>query len=87
MEDFEELERTLSICDIITEFSTTNEEYDRQMMEIVEHILHAITMTGLHYTYYNEWGVSEQSQQYQFMTSAQSSGYYNVEGYVFDEGD
>jgi len=87
MSDFEELERTLSICDIITEFSTSNEEYDRQMMEIVEHILHAVTMTGLHYTYYNEWGVNKQSQQYQYMTAAQSSGYYNVEGYVFDEGE
>lgn len=42
-------------------------------MEIVEHILHHVSMVGLHYNYYSEWGVNTQSQQYSYMTTAQNN--------------
>ena len=60
--NFEALEGSYSMCDIITEFSSGNTE--SQVMEVVEHILHSVTMVGLHYAYYDEWGVSKQSEQY-----------------------
>ena len=55
-------------------------------MEVVEHILHSVTMVGLHYAYYDEWGVSKQSEQYGYMQAALNNNYYNFEEFNLDEG-
>ena len=57
----EKLEATHSMCDEIKEIDNNEES---QIMEVIEHILHHVTMVGLHYTYFNEWGVSKTSDQY-----------------------
>ena len=49
------------MCDEIKEIDNNEES---QIMEVIEHILHHVTMVGLHYTYFNEWGVSKTSDQY-----------------------
>lgn len=50
-------------------------------MEVVEHILHFVSMTGLHYTFFEEWGVNRSSQQYTHMNDAISKRYYNIKDY------
>jgi hypothetical protein len=65
-----------SVCDIIIEG-----EPGRQVMEVVEHILHHVTNVGLHYTFPDEWGISRSSKLYQAMREAIDEGYYDVSSY------
>ncbi len=69
------LKRTNSICDIIAEIE------DRQVMEVVEHILHHVTDVGLHYAFPDEWGISRTSKLNQFMLEAIEKGYYDASSY------
>ena len=64
-----------SVCDIIAEVD------DRQVMEVVEHILHFVTDVGLHYAFPDEWGISKSSKLYGFMQEAIEKGYYDVSSY------
>jgi hypothetical protein len=75
-EQFDLLTEQNSICDVIFETGQQG-----QTMEVVEHILHHITMVGLHYAYFNEWGVNEISQLHGQMQNAISEGYYDVSDY------
>jgi len=52
-EQMDQLMLTNSMCDVIFVYGG-----DRQPSEIVEHILHFVTMVGLHYTFYDDWGVN-----------------------------
>jgi len=61
-----------SLCDAIFEYGGQG-----QTMEVVEHILHHVTMVGLHYTFFDDWGVNRESGHYTQMQTALSSGYYN----------
>jgi len=65
-----------TVCDIIMEAVPRG-----QVMEVVEHILHYVTDVGLHYTFPDEWGISEQSVLYRAMQTAIAEGWYNVDGY------
>jgi len=69
------LKRTNSICDIIAEIE------ERQVMEVVEHILHHVTDVGLHYAFPDEWGISKTSKLNQFMLKAIEKGYYDASSY------
>ena len=62
-----------SVCDIIMEL----EPGPGQVNEVVEHILHWVTDVGLHYTFPDEWGISETSKLYQAMLEAVDKKYYN----------
>jgi hypothetical protein len=64
-----------SICDIIME------GVSGQVNEVVEHILHHVTDIGLHYTFPDEWGISETSKVYHAMQEAIDKEYYIVEQY------
>jgi hypothetical protein len=64
-----------SICDIIME------GVPGQVNEVVEHILHFVTDCGLHYTFPDEWGISETSKVYHAMQEAIEKEYYIVEQY------
>jgi len=72
---YRNMKRQNSACDIIME------GVSRQVMEVVEHILHHVTDVGLHYTFPNEWGISKTSKLYQFMLEAVDKGYYDVSSY------
>ncbi|MFC1737727.1 hypothetical protein ACFL1G_01600 [Planctomycetota bacterium] len=65
-----------SVCDIIMEG-----EPGRQVMEVVEHILHHVTDVGLHYTFPDEWGISKSSKLYQAMREAIDKDYYDASSY------
>jgi len=65
-----------SICDSIHE----NEE-GRQVMEVVEHILHHVTDVGLHYTFPEEWAVTSGSRIHKLMLEAVEKGYYDDTSY------
>lgn len=69
---FDQVHDNNSLCDAIFEIGG-----DGQTMEVVEHILHHVTMVGLHYAFYDEWGVNRESSHYTQMQLALSSGYYN----------
>ena len=71
-DQFDSLQEQNSICDVIYEYGG-----DGQTMEVVEHILHHVSMVGLHYTFPNEWGVTQDSLLYQYMIEAQDNDYYN----------
>ena len=64
-----------TICDIIME------GVPGQVMEVVEHILHYVTDTGLHYTFPAEWGISKESELAKGMDKAIEAGYYDVGQY------
>ncbi len=64
-----------SVCDVIME------REGRQVMEVIEHILHYANDVGLHYTFPDEWSVTVDSQLYQFMLEAVEKGYYNISSY------
>jgi len=74
-ERYHHMKRQNSICDIIME------GVPRQVMEVVEHILHHVTNAGLHYTFPDEWGISKTSKLYQAMQEAVDKGYYDVSSY------
>ncbi len=64
-----------SICDIIMQ------DVPGQVMEVIEHILHFVSDTGLHYTFPAEWGISKDSEIALAMNEAIEKGYYEVEQY------
>jgi hypothetical protein len=64
-----------TVCDIIME------GVEGQVMEVVEHILHYVSDVGLHYTFPNEWGISDSSALAQAMQKSIDEGYYNVTQY------
>lgn len=66
---------TNSICDIIMQ------GVPGQVMEVVEHILHHVTDVGLHYTFPDEWGISNTSRLYSAMQQAIDKEFYLVEQY------
>ena len=55
-EAYDKLHETNSICDVIFEFGG-----DGQANEVMEHVLHAVSNVGLHYTFYDTWGVHRDS--------------------------
>jgi len=65
-----------SICDSIHEA-----EIGRQVMEVVEHILHHVTDVGLHYTFPDEWAVTSGSKLHRLMLEAVEKGYYDDTSY------
>ena len=73
--DFEQTAANNSVCDIIME------GVPGQVMEVVEHILHYVSDTGLHYTFPAEWGISANSVVNQGMEEAIEKGYYDVTQY------
>lgn len=78
-ETFMQLAGENSICDIIMS------DVPGQVMEVVEHILHFVSDTGLHYAYPAEWGISKDSEVAIAMREAIEKGYYEIEQY--DEFD
>ena len=64
-----------SICDIIME------NVPNQVMEVVEHILHHVTDVGLHYTFPEEWGLSNSSTLYNVTQEAVDENYYDIQQY------
>ncbi len=65
-----------SVCDVIME-----NEVGRQVMEVVEHILHYANDIGLHYTFPEEWAVASGSKLHQSMLEAVEKGYYDDTSY------
>jgi hypothetical protein len=65
-----------SICDIIMSGVDGG-----QVMEVMEHILHIVSDVGLHYTYPEQWGLSNQSDLYAAMQEAENGGVYNTVDY------
>lgn len=80
---FEEVASQNTVCDIIME------GVRGQVMEVVEHILHYVTDVGLHYTFPDEWGISDTSVLRLAMDDSIEKGYYNVEQYsdIDDDSD
>jgi hypothetical protein len=72
---FEKLASQNSICDIIMS------DVPGQVMEVVEHILHYVSDTGLHYAFPAEWGISKDSELAIAMAEAIEKGYYEIEQY------
>ena len=75
-EAFERLMAEHSICDIIMA-----EVPQGQVMEVVEHLLHAITDVGLHYAYPDEWGLSRDSALGRAMDRAIEAGTFDISTY------
>ena len=73
--NFENLMLQTSVCDIIMQTST------RQVMEVVEHLLHFVTDVGLHYAYPDQWGISQRSEVFVEMENAIAQGYYDISKY------
>ena len=72
----EKVQRENSLCDIIMARAP-----EGQVMEVVEHILHAITDVGLHYEFPNDWGISNKSKLWVAMQKAIRNGYYDIRSY------
>jgi hypothetical protein len=72
----DDLHQEYSICDIIMAKVPTG-----QVMEVVEHLLHAVTDVGLHYQFPAEWGLSRDSDLWKAMQLAIEKGYYNIDSY------
>ena len=72
---FEQTAENNTVCDIIME------GVPAQVMEVVEHILHYVSDTGLHYTFPDEWGISETSVVARGMEEAIAEGYYDITQY------
>ena len=75
-EDFERVARENSLCDIIMA-----QVPEGQVMEVVEHILHAVTDVGLHYQFPEEWGISRESRLWATMQQAIERGHYVIDSY------
>jgi hypothetical protein len=73
---WESTEQANTVCDIIMEAVPRG-----QVMEVVEHILHYVTDVGLHYTFPEEWGISETSVVNTAMETAITEGWYGIDGY------
>jgi len=76
--DIEALRNRNSVCDIIVFQS------DGQVMEVVEHTLHAVSVIGLHHALPQEWGISTDSALYRHMQVAIEKGYFDPESYERD---
>ena len=73
-----------SICDIIM----SDVDGGGQVMEVMEHILHIVSNVGLHYTYPDQWGLTNSSDVYAAMQQSQQAGVYNTTDYQdIDEED
>ena len=83
-EQWAEIEKNHSVCDIIMQGTPVGPE--GQVMEVVEHILHYVTDIGLHYTFPEVWGISEDSALARAMRKADDEGYYVLDKYL-DFGD
>lgn len=83
-EQWAEIEKNHSVCDIIMQGTPVGPE--GQVMEVVEHILHYVTDIGLHYTFPEVWGISEDSALARAMRKADDEGYYVLDKYL-DIGD
>ena len=70
-----ELMNNYSVCDIIMKVD------ENQVNEVIEHLLHAISDVGLHYTFSDEWCISKESKVYNLMQDAISKGYYSITDY------
>lgn len=70
----EKLMKNFSLCDIIMKTD------QQQANEVLEHLLHAITDVGLHYTYPETWGLSESKAAKEMQTSIDRK-YYNISDY------
>lgn len=68
-----------SVCDVIY---AGHERRERQVMEVLEHVLHHITDVGMHYTFPAEWGLTTESALYRVMQEAIDKGLYNVKSYA-----
>jgi len=64
-----------SLCDIIME------GIDNPVMEVIEHILHHITDIGLHYSDYDNWGLTASSILYNVTQEAIAKEYYDISQY------
>lgn len=77
-DEVEKLSRNYSICDIIMYRDGTG----RQTMEVVEHILHAITSVGLQVEMPNDWSFTDSNSKVtQIMDKAIALGLYDIRGY------
>jgi len=56
-------------------------------MEVVEHVLHIITDVGMHYTFPEQWGLTDDSVLAQTMAAAMDAGVYDISDYEDLEGD
>ncbi len=65
-----------SVCDIIMASVP-----EGQVMEVVEHILHAVTDVGLHLQFPREWGISRSSALWEAMQKAIATGAYDISSY------
>ncbi|MDE2690044.1 MAG: hypothetical protein OXI49_05970 [Acidobacteriota bacterium] len=83
-EQWAEIEKNSSVCDIIMQDGPVGPE--GQVMEVVEHILHYVTDIGLHYTFPEVWGISEDSELARAMRKADDEGHYVLDKYL-DIGD
>ena len=75
---------TVSMCDV---FYVMPGNGEGQIMEVIEHLLHAITDVGLHYQYPQQWGISATSTLYTEMQKAIALGVYDVSDYDGMKGD
>ena len=76
-EQWAAIERDNSVCDVIMQ-----DVPEGQVMEVVEHILHYVTDIGLHYTFPDVWGISEDSELARAMAKAGEEGYYQLDQYL-----
>jgi len=79
--DIEALRNQNSVCDVIIFQS------EHQVMEVVEHILHAVSVIGLHHAFPNEWGISTDSALYQHMQVAIENSHFDPASYEVDIAD
>jgi len=79
-EVWRETRKKISACDIIMEGVPS------QINEVFEHILHHVSDVGLHYTFPDDWGISNTSRAHLAVKDAIDKGYYKVEQYG-DAGD
>lgn len=78
----DDLHQEYSICDIIMA-----KVPEGQVMEVVEHLLHAVTDVGLHYQFPAEWGLSRESELWKAMQLAIDKGYYDIDSYDDLQGE
>ncbi|WP_299535484.1 hypothetical protein [Ulvibacterium sp.] len=77
-EEVEKLSQAYSVCDIIMYRDGTG----RQTMEVVEHILHAVTGAGLHIVMPEKWSFTDsESEVTRIMDKAVEAGLYDIAGY------
>ena len=79
--DWGRAEEDSSICDIIMS------GVDGQVMEVVEHLLHIITDVGMHHTFPEQWGLTDDSLLAQGMAESLEAGVYDISDYTDLEGD